>query len=439
MKRQTILRAVTATVLTLAVSGAANAQLGGALNRARQAAQRATGAANNATQAAENATTPPPATPHPDGVQAWGSQIPKLTETEIAAIDRIMDESKRTAPEVPQLVGYKRLQDVDIKRLFSWGGAYEQFALTPETAKTFKAAIEARTAENLELLGMLYQIPDEYRDDPYRLLLDYDFGESGAQKHGGGMDDWLLKTVSVQNADSETNAGNATYRLTTELEKYQEVMSAAEYRIWKGEVVHRDDGQIETTIDWNRAGAMSGMVFERDGKLVYVAKYTSGLVEPLPQVSFLQFCTAFDVGQIILKREGVEPKDQRDEYWLALRCLQLIVEIQRNSMGMQEKVAVPTPKMNDAALTAEMLRLAREAYPTWNIARLIIDEGAWRPETNALGIIIHRIINTKIILPQGNGYVMRTLSFIQPYAGGSYGATRAHGIGTDNTAVDYKP
>ncbi len=34
---------------------------------------------------------------------------------------------------------------------------------------------------------------------------------------------------------------------------------------------------------------------------------------------------------------------------------------------------------------------------------------------------------------------MRTLSFIQPYAGGSYGATRAHGIGTDNTAVDYKP
>ena len=73
------------------------------------------------------------------------------------------------------------------------------------------------------------------------------------------------------------------------------------------------------------------------------------------------------------------------------------------------------------------------------MVRLIIDESAWRPETNALGVIIHRRINTKIILPgSGGGYIMRTLSFIEPYAGGSYGEARPFGIGTDEVAVDYK-
>jgi hypothetical protein len=86
-----------------------------------------------------------------------------------------------------------------------------------------------------------------------------------------------------------------------------------------------------------------------------------------------------------------------------------------------------------------MLKLAQEAYPTWGIVRLIIDEPAWRPETNALGQIIHRRINTKIIYPRDGGFQMVTLSFIEPYAGGgNYGEARPFGIGTDNTAVDYR-
>jgi hypothetical protein len=73
--------------------------------------------------------------------------------------------------------------------------------------------------------------------------------------------------------------------------------------------------------------------------------------------------------------------------------------------------------------------------------RLIIAESAWRPETNALGVIIHRQISTKIILPRasGGGFIMRTLSFIEPYSGGgTYGEARPFGIGTDEVAVDYK-
>jgi hypothetical protein len=130
---------------------------------------------------------------------------------------------------------------------------------------------------------------------------------------------------------------------------------------------------------------------------------------------------------------------QYDEYWIADVAKSTMAIAQRNSRAKEVKAAVPSPKMNDAALTAKMLKMAQDAYPTWGIVRLIIDESAWRPETNALGQIIHRRINTKIILPRSSGgFIMRTLSFIEPYAGGSYGEARPFGIGTDEVAVDYK-
>jgi hypothetical protein len=109
-------------------------------------------------------------------------------------------------------------------------------------------------------------------------------------------------------------------------------------------------------------------------------------------------------------------------------------------LANQEKLPVPASQMNNPALKAKMLELARKAYPTWDIKELIITESAWRIEKNVLGQIIHRRINTNIILPNGSGgYTMRTLSFIEPYAGSDkYGAAQAYGIGTDDRAVNYK-
>jgi hypothetical protein len=130
---------------------------------------------------------------------------------------------------------------------------------------------------------------------------------------------------------------------------------------------------------------------------------------------------------------------QFHEYWVADIARGTMAIAQRNSKAKEVKQPVPASQMNDAALTAKMLKMAQDAYPTWGIVRLIIAESAWRPETNALGQIIHRRINTKIILPRSGGdYIMRTLSFIEPYAGGSYGEARPFGIGTDEVAVDYK-
>ena len=123
-----------------------------------------------------------------------------------------------------------------------------------------------------------------------------------------------------------------------------------------------------------------------------------------------------------------------------MASLQRLVEAQKNAMGMQEKASVPASKMNDAALTAKMLKLAQQKYPDMGVVRVIIIEPAWRPIQNQLGQIIHRIINTSMIYPRGGSYVMTTVSFIEPYAGnGKYGETQAHGIGTDIVAVDYKP
>jgi RNA-binding protein YhbY len=178
------------------------------------------------------------------------------------------------------------------------------------------------------------------------------------------------------------------------------------------------------------------MVQVRDDKTVFV---NGGLIAPLDNATFVAECIKLDIVQTLLKKETDDSKAQRDQYWLALSAIQSLVQAQRNSMAGQEKVAVPAAQMNDAALTARMLKMAQDAYPTWGIVRLIIVESAWRPETNALGQIIHRRINTKVIYPRGNGFVMTKLSFIEPYSGGgTYGEARPFGIGTDTVAVDYK-
>ena len=140
----------------------------------------------------------------------------------------------------------------------------------------------------------------------------------------------------------------------------------------------------------------------------------------------------------LLDRKGETPN--WDEFNFANVVISSMAEGQRNSLANQEKLPVPASQMNNPALKAKMLELARKAYPTWDIKELIITESAWRIEKNVLGQIIHRRINTNIILPNGSGgYTMRTRSFIEPYAGSDkYGAAQAYGIGTDDRAVNYK-
>ena len=150
----------------------------------------------------------------------------------------------------------------------------------------------------------------------------------------------------------------------------------------------------------------------------------------------------YERAQLIGIRQLLDRKDdssQWDEYNFADIIIYSMAEGQRNSLANQEKLPVPASQMNNPALKAKMLELARQAYPSWDIKELIIIESVWRVEKNALGQIIHRRINTKIILPNGSGgYTMRTLSFIEPYAGSDkYGAVEAFGIGTDDRAVNY--
>ena len=438
-----------AMALMLAVNFSAHAQLGGALNRVRQAAQKATQAVDAATgnnSAGQNsgnpiteaASTAASAAGVPAATPGYGENVPQLTAAERAALDKIMDESKRSAPLVPELSDRIKLGEL-MQGSIDRGTAGTQlgFRWTPQEAAAFKEGLIARTAENLELISVLYKVPEVHRDNLWGMLDDYDFENLN---YGGKITkEPLSMTDGVFQNFSDTS--DARDKLTGELKSYQTLITMATRRVPKGTVKHGADNEIEIVFDRPIQVGLCAQGPDENGNQVFWSEGPAGkpIITPVAQDMFRARCIEYDIFQTLLKRENVEPAGQRDEYWLALQALQTIVQAQRNSLAMQEKVPVPTPKMNNAALTAEMLKLAQEAYPSWGIVKLIIDEAAWRPETNALGVIIHRIINTKIILPQSGGYVMRTLSFIQPYAGGSYGATRAHGIGTDNTAVDYKP
>ena len=415
MNRIINIRAMAAIVVILAASINVQAQLGGALNRAKEAVQSGTSGQSSTTQS----TTAQPAVP------AAGQQ---LTPAERAAVEKLLDESKRTAPRVKEISDYQR----DNEHIRDWFGRTAGKPVgehqTVESAKAFKAAIEARNNENLAMFCVLFEVPANY--DCSKALDEFDF----ANQRGN----FPRLKQSVRNAVGDNNASKPD-GVVEEINKYRTVMSIAADLVPRGTVEHRPDGQMQITIDWSVAGTLSDMVQVRDGRTVFVDVHRSGLIAPLDNATFVAECIKLDIVQTLLKKETDDPKAQRDQYWLALSAIQSLVQAQRNSMAGQEKVAVPAAQMNDPALTARMLKMAQDAYPTWGIVRLIIVESAWRPETNALGQIIHRRINTKVIYPRGNGFVMTTLSFIEPYSGGKYGEARPFGVGTDTVAVDYKP
>ena len=285
--------------LMLAVNFNVSAQLGGALNRAKNAVQSATGSSTNSNNATENVI----------------SNTVQLSSQERSTVDKLLDESKRTAPRVKELSDYQR----DYDHIRDWFGKSASKPVgshqTVESAKAFKAAIEARTAENLAMFCVLFEVPNNY--DCSKALDDYDF----ENKRG----DFPRLKQAVRNAIGDNNASKPD-GIVQEIDNYLTIINLAADLVPQGKVEHRADGQMEITIDWSKAGVLSGMVQERDGKPVIIM---SGKVAPLDNATFVSECTKLDIVQTLLKKENSET--QHDKYWLALASLQRIVEAQRNS------------------------------------------------------------------------------------------------------------
>jgi hypothetical protein len=247
--------------------------------------------------------------------------------------------------------------------------------------------------------------------------MDYNFGKSNYPEMKEGVMNHLK---------------NYPFEIMTELAFYQAIMSMAEHEMPNAEVTHSGSDDISIKVEL-RVGMFGAA--KKDGDWVFFGP--GDLITPADQNDVDNLLSKCTMVMDILRR--TPPAAQYDGYWIASEVSSRASKAQKNSIKMQQKLPVPAAKMNDAALTAKMLKLAQEKYPQWGIVKLIIVESDWKPEYNALGQIVRRRINTKIIHQGGgNGYVMETLNFAQPYVGGSYGETQLYALGTDRIAVDYK-
>jgi hypothetical protein len=341
----------------------------------------------------------------------------KLSPEMQAAIDKLLNESKRTAPKVKELCDYQNRYDL-IKDWFGINKGGLLAVQTMESVKAFKTAIEARTNENREIFCALHQLPENY--DCYNLTIDYQF-DNGT--HPQIKEEAYQLIVSAPEAD----------QLLKELDRYQQIMAIAGDEMPRdAKVEHQANNEMKITYILNVGLLTAGL---KDGDWVFYG--TENLITPADQKEIDDLRTICDMVQTILRR--TPPADQYDGYWVASNVSSRAFVAQKNSVKMQTKLPVPAAKMNDAALNAKMLKLAQEKYPEWGVVKVIIVESEWKPEYNALGQIVRRRINTKIIHKGGgNGYVMETLNFAQPYNNGQYGETHAYAIGTDRVAVDYK-
>jgi hypothetical protein len=410
MNRQITIRAMAAIALILAASIHVQAQLGGALNRAKEAVQ----SGSSGTSGQQTTTAQPAQTA---AAPAATAQLPAAQR---AAIEKLNDESKRTAPKVAELV-----KDAD-----SPGGAiskfFEDFDKIPVAdIQAFKAKIEARNTENIEIFGALWEVPGNAAE----------FVENSHERDIGGQS---FKSGVSEALSTQVPANN----LLEELANYKRVMGWAQRLVNQMAKVKIDgdlaSGKANTTVEEILVGQHT--LGWRNEQWVFLIPGPDGhpIIAPADDAQFQSERAKYTNAVWLLNKAG--SNTQYHEYWVADIARGYIFQAQRNSIAMETKLPVPAAQMNDAALTARMLKMAQDAYPTWGVVRLIIAESAWRPETNALGQIIHRRINTKIILPRSSGeYIMRTLSFIEPYSGGgTYGEARPFGIGTDEVAVDYK-
>ena len=392
-------------ILAFAVQGVANAQIGRLLNKAKETVKKET---RDATEDAANTTLD--------------------TKT--------MVSTAGMSDEVRQAVA--KLKDPSLRPPTSW--AYDSFADKGGAAFDLEEEsvnpMPLDKMNHYEFVQRIYRFSSEELDGIKKQIEDRNNDNLSICEAVCIPGTFSIKSdVGKLFTDGEKFAAELNLKEESKLyEHYIDVLKS--YVTQRYEVEKK--GEDRFTLKSLQVGMNS--IRNIDGKQHFVIydNYGNPVITPAKADIY-----DYERAQLIGIRQLLDRKDdslQWDEYNFADIVIYSMAVGQRNSLANQEKLPVPASQMNNPALKARMLELARQAYPSWDIKELIIIESAWRVEKNALGQIIHRRINTNIILPNGSGgYTMRTLSFIEPYAGSDkYGAVEAFGIGTDDRAVNYK-
>ena len=396
-------------ILAFAIQGAAQAQLGGLLKKAKETVKNETKkTVSNATEDATNTT-----------LDAKASvSMASLSDEVRQAVDKLKDPSLRA----PTCWAYDSFADKGgaafnleeenanpraLDKMNHYEFVQRIYRFSSEELETIKKQIEDRNNDNLSICEAVC-IPGTFsiKNDVGKLFTD-------GEKFG------------------------AEQNLKNEAQLYEHYIGVLKSYVTQHYEVEKkgEDTYITKSL---QVGMNSIRNIDGKSHFVIYDKYGDHVITPAKADMY-----DYERAQLIGIRRLLDRKDkslQWDEHNFANVVISVMAEGQRNSLANQEKLPVPASQMNNPALKAKMLELARRAYPSWDIKELIIIESAWRVEHNALGHIIHRRINTNIILPNDTGgYTMRTLSFVQPYAGSDkYGAVEAFGIGTDDRAVNYK-
>ena len=395
-------------ILVFAVQGAAQAQIGKLLNKAKETVKKETKeAASNATEGASNTTLD----------TKMSVSMTGLSDEVRQAVEKMKDPSLRP----PTCWAYDSFADK--------GGAV--FDLEEESVNP----MPLDKMNHYEFVQRIYRFSSEELDGIKKQIEDRNNDNLSICEAVCIPGTFSIKSdVGKLFTDGEKFAAELNLKEESKLyEHYIDVLKS--YVTQRYEVEKKGEGRF--TLKSLQIGMNS--IRNIDGKQHFVIydNYGTPVITPAKKDIY-----DYERAQLIGIRQLLDRKDdssQWDEYNFADIVIYSMAEGQRNSLANQEKLPVPASQMNNPALKAKMLELARKAYPSWDIKELVIIESAWRVEKNALGQIIHRRINTNIILPNGSGgYTMRTLSFIEPYAGSDkYGTVEAFGIGTDDRAVNY--
>ncbi len=105
-----------------------------------------------------------------------------------------------------------------------------------------------------------------------------------------------------------------------------------------------------------------------------------------------------------------------------------------NALEKVPKAAISNPK-----LEAEMIAIAKTIYDDGRVpVKAVIKYPDWNYTRNAFGVIIDRYHTAYIIFKMKDGtHRMVDIGFKQLYNGSSYGKTQLRGIGTNNLTVEY--
>jgi hypothetical protein len=339
MNRQNIIRAMAAGAVILTVNFSVQAQLGGALNRAKEAVQSGTsGQQSTTTQPAQPAagSTGSPSTAQPAAAQSVAAQQPT---NQRAALDKLMNESRRTAPKVPEIVSGASRQGGAMRKFLS----DDIYKMSVEEIQAFKAKVEARNAENIEIYGALWDVPGNVAE----FVEKNDFSSMGQPSMKAGVSDAL-------------SSSSAADELLAELSNFKLLISEAKSKATEYATI-RIEGDYSTgsaTSYVDRLSVGQHYIF-REGDNWMFKTGNPPIVSPVDEGTFQSEITKYTNVLWLLNKAG--SKFQYDEYWKADIARRNMRLAQRYSIANEQKAPVPAAQMNDAALTAKMLKLAQEA------------------------------------------------------------------------------